>query len=705
MKNQTYKHYVNHVINKKQKLKKAERESGYLTNRESTMSSFNSVVKNIFDSSLAHSYAFIETLENDDYLFSKLIEDKKIFNIDVNKCRKNILYYQNYSYPVFTVTDQPQTYNNQKEPGLYYIETENYLPMRGNGWYYYPMVDYCLSNNIIQSSDIKQVVLSSLSVDGSYYNGFIDYIYKNIDEAKLAINSMIGNFKPKLTRELWSSKCIIENKNEAFNYYLNTKDAFIDIRKISGKEYFQIYEKSKITNEETEAPIYNQVLQLEAIEMHKLKTIIESKGGTVLDINTDCVSCVFENDIFPFELDGINLKDYYYDKQKLVAKYKLEDKTEKLKVERMAKTGRKSTYEHFNIKWDTKEDVPDNTFKPLIDHIVNNNMSVNIDGRAGTGKSVFIKQLQAELKTLGKRFISLAPTNKAARIINGKTIHKFVNASSRKSLTDKKIDYCFIDEISMVAEQFYKFFIVMKRIQPNIKFIVAGDFEQLLPVNDRINIDDYKTSPALHELCDGNRIQLSKCRRANKELFDLCDPKTIPNLKTSKFIKANRNHLYMNNIAFTNKRRIEVNKIMMNRFIDAANLKARQQKKKIVKPLELSAKNGDVHSQNVKLLRGMPIIAIMGNKKHDILNNEMFTIDKIKDDIITISRETHTEKIELTSKEFINIFYVAFCITCHKSQGQTFEKEYCIHEWTKFDSRLKYVALSRATEKENIHIA
>ena len=51
------------------------------------------------------------------------------------------------------------------------------------------------------------------------------------------------------------------------------------------------------------------------------------------------------------------------------------------------------------------------------------------------------------------------------------------------------------------------------------------------------------------------------------------------------------------------------------------------------------------------------------------------------------------------------MFYVAFCITCHKSQGQTFEKEYYIHEWSKFDSRLKYIALSRATEKENIHIA
>ena len=27
----------------------------------------------------------------------------KIFNIDINKCRKNILYYSNYDYPSYTV--------------------------------------------------------------------------------------------------------------------------------------------------------------------------------------------------------------------------------------------------------------------------------------------------------------------------------------------------------------------------------------------------------------------------------------------------------------------------------------------------------------------------------------------------------------------------------------------------------------------------
>jgi prophage antirepressor-like protein len=55
-------------------------------------------------------------------------------------------------------------------------------------------------------------------------------------------------------------------------------------------------------------------------------------------------------------------------------------------------------------------------------------------------------------------------------------------------------------------------------------------------------------------------------------------------------------------------------------------------------------------------------------------------------------------------KEFVKMFNVAFCITCHKAQGATFDQPYTIHEFDKFDDRLKYVALSRATDINLINI-
>ena len=74
-------------------------------------------------------------------------------------------------------------------------------------------------------------------------------------------------------------------------------------------------------SDETESPIYNQVLDLEASELHRLTQIIISNGGTILDLNTDCVGCVFSKDVFPFTMkaDELNIKDYYYDNAKTLA--------------------------------------------------------------------------------------------------------------------------------------------------------------------------------------------------------------------------------------------------------------------------------------------------------------------------------------------------------------------------------------------------
>ena len=70
------------------------------------------------------------------------------------------------------------------------------------------------------------------------------------------------------------------------------------------------------------------------------------------------------------------------------------------------------------------------------------------------------------------------------------------------------IDYIIVDEISMVHEIFYKYLMVIQRLKPNLKFIIAGNFDQLLPVKDRIADVDYEHSVALHDLCEGNRLKL-----------------------------------------------------------------------------------------------------------------------------------------------------------------------------------------------------
>ena len=115
----------------------------------------------------------------------QLIENKNITTL-IHKCRKKKLYYSDYNYPVFTVMDKPEVHNKDKHnaPGIYYVESKNYFPLHCNGWYYQPMIDYCLENNIIIHADIKYTytVQAQLLVESDYYNSFIDKCYNELPE-------------------------------------------------------------------------------------------------------------------------------------------------------------------------------------------------------------------------------------------------------------------------------------------------------------------------------------------------------------------------------------------------------------------------------------------------------------------------------------------------------------------------------------------
>ena len=123
--------------------------------------------------------------------------------------------------------DSPVVYTNQTGAGLYYVESDNYFPMRGNGWYYEPMINYCLTNDLITATNIKYVVLSSLIVKGDHYNGLIDYLYSKLDKdlLKISVNRMIGCFKQSV-KENWKSLAITRSANEAYNQFLSLNGSF-----------------------------------------------------------------------------------------------------------------------------------------------------------------------------------------------------------------------------------------------------------------------------------------------------------------------------------------------------------------------------------------------------------------------------------------------------------------------------------------------
>jgi ATP-dependent exoDNAse (exonuclease V) alpha subunit len=326
--------------------------------------------------------------------------------------------------------------------------------------------------------------------------------------------------------------------------------------------------------------------------------------------------------------------------------------------------------------------------------IVDSKKSWCITGAPGTGKS----KLTVDILKKIKNAIALAPTHKACRVINGQTLHKFLSCvfTSKQSLLNKikDVEYIVVDEISMVKEIFYKVFMMIKKKRPDVKFIMVGDYNQLEVVKDRVEDCDYENSLALFEICDGNKLSLLKCRRSNDELFNLTKFETIGDLKATQFNRA----FTKRHICFTNKKRIEINSIMMKQYKEEL-----EKQKKKAEPVYIKKLTYDPNSQDVALLAGMPIIARINNQAMGIANNESFVIKEVDSDIMKIKGEDN-RVMTISTKAFSRLFFVAYAITTHKSQGQTFNHAYTIHEWERFSNKMKYVALTRATDKALINI-
>lgn len=92
--------------------------------------------------------------------------------------------------------------------------------------------------------------------------------------------------------------------------------------------------------------------------------------------------------------------------------------------------------------------------------IAHTNCSFFLTGRAGTGKTTFLRNVQ---KMVGKQFITLAPTGVAAINAGGDTIHSFFGLplevctpetcgklNKARVLTILHADTIIIDEVSMV---------------------------------------------------------------------------------------------------------------------------------------------------------------------------------------------------------------------------------------------------------------
>ena len=351
---------------------------------------------------------------------------------------------------------------------------------------------------------------------------------------------------------------------------------------------------------------------------------------------------------------------------------------------------RTDKYEYKSEEFNIIPDVEDNDFTPLINYIIYSESSCLINGPPGAGKTTLLNMVKEYLTDNNKVYKCLAPTNLAALLINGTTIHKFsCKLKKFKAFMEMKLDYIFVDEVSMLHSNFYKILMIIKKLK-NCKLIISGDFNQLDVIHD-LQKYDYKDASILKELCDNNLIQLSKCRRSDDTLFNLIQFDNIPNLKKSDFDNKDTEI----NICWTNETRKTIN----YKYMQIAAKRDRTKNYFILPPLPY-----DENSQEVKLVRKTPIIAKINNSKLKLINNERYIISKINlaDKEITVKNDRN--EVIISKDDFQKLFRVGYAFTTHSCQGMTINEPYTIHDFDRMHKKLKYVALSRATKKEDINI-
>ena len=390
------------------------------------------------------------------------------------------------------------------------------------------------------------------------------------------------------------------------------------------------------------------------------------------------------------------------------------------------------------------------------------NRNVFLTGKAGTGKTTFLKRL----KTLSpKRMIVLAPTGVAAINAGGQTIHSFFQLpfgpflpgyaqaeggsnkykfSKRKIDIIRTLDLLVIDEISMVrADLLDAIDDVLRRYRSNqqpfggLQLLMIGDLHQLAPVvkDDEWDLlrDTYPTmyffgSRALRQT-DYVTIELTQIfRQTSQHFIDILnrvrdsnadaaviaelDKRYRPNFEPADkdgYITLTTHNYQSNEI---NQGKLKKLKSKLVRY--QATITGNFPEQMYPTEFELELKEG----AQVMFVKNDP------SPEKRFYNGKIGRIVNIEDDVVYVDCGGADDTIEVVPAEWQNASYkidsqtkeitevvdgtftqyplkLAWAITIHKSQGLTFDRV-IIDAAQAFSHGQVYVALSRCRTLEGI---
>ncbi len=391
------------------------------------------------------------------------------------------------------------------------------------------------------------------------------------------------------------------------------------------------------------------------------------------------------------------------------------------------------------------------------DLVAHTNTCLFITGKAGTGKTTFVKRIQEEIK---KNFLVLAPTGIAALNVGGQTMHSFfgfplevvgprtfIDVALEKRNTLEKTDTIIVDEASMVRadlvdgmDRFLRALTHSHLPFGGKQVVFVGDLFQLPPVYKKGTADEDilralygDGTPYFYKAHVLKRMNLPKIefqkvyRQKDQPFLSILDHMRMGENTQEDFDKLNEhvstdNKLGDYSVTLTAYNRMaesindmRLNEIDSEEFCYEGKLGGKFRMQDAPAPMELRLKVGaqvifcrNDYSKGVVNGTIAKVVELDENKIKVVLENgKKVDVEKMKWESKESVYNPENKKIESTSVgTFVQYpIKLAWAITIHKSQGMTFDRMHFDLTRGTFAPGQAYVAISRMRTLEGLTLS